>query len=58
VATDKRWMWLGKYPPSGERWLRISGGSGQENLHRLAIGGYEEAVATKKRWLRRSGGRG
>jgi len=43
---------------TGDRWLREndthrshplpSGGRGQENLHRLAIGGYERTVATGK----------
>jgi hypothetical protein len=60
-------MLRGKLPPSGERWLREGGGCGQENIHRLANGGYGEAVdvarqistvwrtvATEKRWLRRA----
>ncbi len=51
VATGARWRLRGKSPPSGERWLRASGGYGravatggggrsEENLHRLASGGY------------------
>jgi hypothetical protein len=44
VATAKRWMLRGKSPPSGERWLRASGGGCQENLHRLANGGYGRTV--------------
>jgi hypothetical protein len=37
VATGGRWMWRGKPPPSGERWLREGGGRCQENLHRRPI---------------------
>jgi hypothetical protein len=41
VATAaKRWMLRGKLPPSGERWLRGSGGGSEEEVHRLASGGY------------------
>ena len=63
----------GKSPPSGERWLREcetyrshplpSGGCGQENLHRLANGGYGrrwmwlgKSPPSGERWLRVSGG--
>jgi hypothetical protein len=48
----------GKSPPSGERWLREGVGSCEENLHRLANGGYGRTVATGGRWLRECGGYG
>ena len=64
-------MWRGRSPPSGERWLRECGGSGEEDLHRLASGGYGRrvdvarkistvwrTVATGERWLREGGGYG
>jgi hypothetical protein len=44
VATGDRWTLRGKLPPSGERWLRESGGCCEENYHRLASGGYERSV--------------
>ena len=62
-------MLPGIFPPSGERWLRESGGSDgshplpsggccQEYFHRLANGGYGRTVATGERWLREYGGYG
>jgi hypothetical protein len=64
ATAAKRWMWRGRFPPSGERWLREnggcvlcshplpSGGCGEEDFHRLASGGYGGTVATGERWLR------
>ena len=49
VATGERWVWRGRFPPSGERWLRGSGGCGEEDFHRLANGGYGGTVATGER---------
>jgi hypothetical protein len=61
-------MLRGKPPPSGERWLREyetyrshplpSGGRRQENLHRLANGGYMSTTTTGERRLRQNGGYG
>jgi hypothetical protein len=56
VATAaKRWMLRGRDPPSGERWLRASGGYGER--WRRKCGGDGGAVATGsggygERWLR------
>jgi hypothetical protein len=45
VATGGRWRLPGRLPPSGERWLRESGG-------------YGRAVDTGERWMREDGGYG
>jgi hypothetical protein len=49
VATGERWMWPGKSPPSGERWLREAVDVARK------ISTVWRTVATGERWLRRAG---
>ena len=41
-------MLRGRPPPFGERWLREGGGCCEENIHRLANGGYGGSGYGKK----------